>query len=701
MRTAFHWLTHPAHLTPLLLSAALVALVVGFQNAHAANFPRGDQFRTVRNAVAAHDGTLTLADLFEPEDGHVQFFTRLQTAVVTWLTGWNLNVEMRVNLVLAGVVWGLLALLFARTHPGHVSVALVPFALWVFSLNQDFMWVVGFSSCWFYTNAFLLAALNLVAYRPERPLPFALAALCAAAATFSFGNGLLAWVVVGLALPFAGFRNWRYYAAWGGVGALAIGAFLAVSGIEAGGESASTGFTLTPAALQTAARFTLTFVGGILTTDSVRQADAAALWGVGFALANLAYLAATSWHDANTRRLVGVWAALALFPVASGFLAGLSRPNWYQTGAETALQTQYKTGAALFWAALAAVMIAAGVHLLARGGWWRRLLLAANLTFAAALALAYVVANYGSVAAPWHWSHNIKYQTEDCFVRALYVQDPTLTPDANCWSTRYANDLAPRRLALFADATPAMILPSYQPGTPVLVGGVDATAAQHTADWLLAEVPADALHILPAGATAPTFTTAGVWAVRWAGAPPLPPPAGAGYAALDMTHEIDAGLTFALTLYQRLPDADTPTAQLGDHIRLVDATRFPAEAAACDTINVTTFWQTTTPNPTAVPYSMTLTLATPDGTPVARADAQLTLVPSDTWTPNATYPDARTLALPCDLPAGDYPLAVGVYDWRDGVRVPTTPPGAAAPSGDLLTLGTVRLRPAANPTNGE
>ena len=222
MRQTLNWLTHPAHLAPLLLSAALVALVVGFQNAHAANFPRGDQFRTVRNAVAAHDGTLSLVDLFEPEDGHIQVFTRLQTVIMTWLTDWNLNAEMRVNLALALVVWALLVTLFARTHPGQVGLALVPFALWVFSLNQDFMWVVGFSSCWFYTNAFLLAALNLVAYRPQRPVAFGLAALCATAATFAFGNGLLSWVVIAVALPFLGFRDWRYYAAWGVTGAVAI-----------------------------------------------------------------------------------------------------------------------------------------------------------------------------------------------------------------------------------------------------------------------------------------------------------------------------------------------------------------------------------------------------------------------------------------------------------------------------------------------
>ena len=42
------------------------------------------------------------------------------------------------------------------------------------------------------------------------------------------------------------------------------------------------------------------------------------------------------------------------------------------------------------------------------------------------------------------------------------------------------------------------------------------------------------------------------------------------------------------------------------------------------------------------------------------------------WQPGETVVDIRHLALPTDLPEGEYTLAAGWYDWRTGDRVPTT-----------------------------
>ena len=104
---------------------------------------------------------------------------------------------------------------------------------------------------------------------------------------------------------------------------------------------------------------------------------------------------------------------------------------------------------------------------------------------------------------------------------------------------------------------------------------------------------------------------------------------------------------------------------------------------------MTTFWSADAPS--AIPYSMTVTLLDDSGETVLRGDGPLSLVPSDQWEPGRTYADLRTLDLPCDLPAGDYQIGVGVYDWRDGARLPVTLADETIAPDDLAIVGNVEV----------
>jgi hypothetical protein len=61
------------------------------------------------------------------------------------------------------------------------------------------------------------------------------------------------------------------------------------------------------------------------------------------------------------------------------------------------------------------------------------------------------------------------------------------------------------------------------------------------------------------------------------------------------------------------------------------------------------------------------------------------------WSPVEIYLDNHGLILPGDLEAGDYQLALAVYDWRTGQRLPVYD-STGQSLGDLLTLAKIRVQ---------
>jgi len=83
-------------------------------------------------------------------------------------------------------------------------------------------------------------------------------------------------------------------------------------------------------------------------------------------------------------------------------------------------------------------------------------------------------------------------------------------------------------------------------------------------------------------------------------------------------------------------------------------------ALACQTITVDTWWSIN--NETERLYSSTLVIADRHGQGAANSDnvpggIYLTSI----WRPGRPYFDERQLTIPCDLPAGEYPLLLGIY----------------------------------------
>jgi hypothetical protein len=61
--------------------------------------------------------------------------------------------------------------------------------------------------------------------------------------------------------------------------------------------------------------------------------------------------------------------------------------------------------------------------------------------------------------------------------------------------------------------------------------------------------------------------------------------------------------------------------------------------------------------------------------------------PTSLWDPDEIIADTIEVPLPADLPAGEYDLVVGLYDFNTGVRL--TVPGS---SDNSLMLGTIEVK---------
>jgi len=187
--------------------------------------------------------------------------------------------------------------------------------------------------------------------------------------------------------------------------------------------------------------------------------------------------------------------------------------------------------------------------------------------------------------------------------------------------------------------------------------------------WLAQPRPAERTWLIDAG-----------WAVRFEALDALPPDA-------VQTRRYVLGVLVA-ELYQRIPAG--PRATFGDQLALGCYALPPVlEARPGETLDLDLWWQAL--RPPDADYSVGLYLQAADDRVIAQQDggfdrarlptAQL---PTDGWAP-----DARALVIPPDTPEGMYTLAVAVYDWRTGERLP---PASGARADQAFILGEVHIQ---------
>jgi hypothetical protein len=162
---------------------------------------------------------------------------------------------------------------------------------------------------------------------------------------------------------------------------------------------------------------------------------------------------------------------------------------------------------------------------------------------------------------------------------------------------------------------------------------------------------------------------------------------------------IATGLT-AATLPSHAPQAQVgPVRLLGvTPGRLVDREGVPEvepgrQLKAGDALALITFWVAGEPAPPAN-YMVFVQLRDQEGHNVAQLDIPpwQGLFPPQTWRPDVPVVDRFDLALPGDLPPGEYRLVCGLYDSSTQVRFPAFAGGAHLPN-DEVDLGLISVIP--------
>ncbi len=112
---------------------------------------------------------------------------------------------------------------------------------------------------------------------------------------------------------------------------------------------------------------------------------------------------------------------------------------------------------------------------------------------------------------------------------------------------------------------------------------------------------------------------------------------------------------------RHLPQGIAPQRVFGGELALGHwELRDSVQVRPCQRIRLESWWQAA--RPPGADYSIQLALVDLAGEALAASNDQLTTVNSAVWAPQLWFLDARPLTIPCDAPAGEYPLVMSVYD---------------------------------------
>jgi hypothetical protein len=131
------------------------------------------------------------------------------------------------------------------------------------------------------------------------------------------------------------------------------------------------------------------------------------------------------------------------------------------------------------------------------------------------------------------------------------------------------------------------------------------------------------------------------------------------------------------------------TAQFGDHIRLLGYTMSDSQIHSGDILQLSLFWQADVPLDQR--YKVYLHLVDRQGQIVTQRDSEPGggLALTSTWLPNETIVDNHGLLIPPQLPAGQYELLLGLYDFTDpAARLLVQ---SAAGTADSMSIGKITV----------
>ena len=162
-----------------------------------------------------------------------------------------------------------------------------------------------------------------------------------------------------------------------------------------------------------------------------------------------------------------------------------------------------------------------------------------------------------------------------------------------------------------------------------------------------------------------------------------------GYTRTASHTEYHLGFPIIWYHYDKVPPVSERIGSYDGKISLHQM-KAPGAGQIGGTLTVSLWWSTA--EPLATSYSISTFLLNDNGILRAQHDGapQDGDQPTNTWQPDEIIFDTHRISIPPDLPAGEYRLAVKVYNSADGTILPAE--GENSINNEYLIVGTVRVR---------
>lgn len=356
--TATHAITVAIVVLPALATAAFL-LYFGV------DVPYFDEWDLAPLVDLVAHGKAGFADFHEQHGVHRILIPKFLLSHLAVATGWNVRVEMALNLLLALMTLGALQVLSRRTialDDRHRLILSLATSVVLFSPVAVESWLSGWHIGWFLTNACMTwAIVILIVSRLDTTTKIAISAILCLIASFSIAHGLVTWLALAPAVAAGTRKRLPVLAVWIALFALTVTMYF--HGYEAGHPE------LTGSVFERTLATGLYFLA-LLGSPLAGVAWLAVLFGV-LLVIFLPVLAFKALHRVPASIVAG-WFSLTLYVFGFAAANALGRAGW---GVDRALSSPYKLVSALsliivlHLLLLGASLTGSSLRLIRRAGW--------------------------------------------------------------------------------------------------------------------------------------------------------------------------------------------------------------------------------------------------------------------------------------------------------------------------------------------
>ena len=347
-----HYELSPKLIAGISLCLAIIpAIVLGvliFK--YSVNVPIQDQWQISDIFEKFNQRTLSFSDLMAQHNESRKFFPRLIFLALAFITKWNIRYEMLVTFLLACIVSINIYLLNKLTIGGsHIKGLIIAFIsnIFIFSAVQYENWLWGIQIVVFIPIVCITSCILIAYSRLKNRTKVFICMVLSTISTFSYANGLLAWVIVLPVLALVQLKFWSdirkniiLYVLFWIIGFIANVAFYFHDYKKPLSHPNPLESIQYPYRIF---QYFLAFLGGSLEVNSSIQAiNNAIIFGLLILIIFIGFCYYIIWHikDYELRYKTISWIMLGLYTVISALVTSFGRVTF---GVEQALSSRYTT----------------------------------------------------------------------------------------------------------------------------------------------------------------------------------------------------------------------------------------------------------------------------------------------------------------------------------------------------------------------